>query len=220
MVFKRREKRPLWKVVFEFFWPRGGWSRAAQYVRHRLHRLPDTPEKIARGIFAGVFTTFTPFYGLHFLTAAIIAFVMRGNILAALLATFFGNPLTYVPIGVISMRMGYFLLGTPAHSDDHIARSLGGKFMDAGEALQHNFMAMFTDATVDWHSLKIFSDEVFFPYLIGGIIPGLVAATICYIISVPLIRAYQKRRSGAIKAKLAALKAKAKRTAEVRQKTD
>ncbi|MDG1127760.1 DUF2062 domain-containing protein [Seohaeicola saemankumensis] len=220
MVFKRREKRPLWQVVFEFFWPRGGWSRAAQYVRHRLHRLPDTPEKIARGIFAGVFTTFTPFYGLHFLTAAIIAFVMRGNILAALLATFFGNPLTYVPIGVISMRMGYFLLGTPAHSDDHIARSLGGKFMDAGEALQHNFMAMFTDATVDWHSLKIFYDEVFFPYLIGGIIPGLVAATICYIISVPLIRAYQKRRSGAIKAKLAALKAKAKRSAEVRQKTD
>jgi uncharacterized protein (DUF2062 family) len=220
LVFKRREKRPLWQVVFEFFWPRGGWSRAAQYVRHRLHRLPDTPEKIARGIFAGVFTTFTPFYGLHFLTAAIIAFVMRGNILAALLATFFGNPLTYVPIGVISMRMGYFLLGTPAHSDDHIARSLGGKFMDAGEALQHNFMAMFTDATVDWHSLKIFYDEVFFPYLIGGIIPGLVAATICYIISVPLIRAYQKRRSGAIKAKLAALKAKAKRSAEVRQKTD
>ncbi|OAN72402.1 DNA-directed RNA polymerase subunit omega [Rhodobacteraceae bacterium EhC02] len=220
MVFKRREKRPLWQVAFEFFWPRGGWSRAAQYVRHRLHRLPDTPEKIARGIFAGVFTTFTPFYGLHFLTAAIIAFVMRGNILAALLATFFGNPLTYVPIGVISMRMGYFLLGTPAHSDDHIARSLGGKFMDAGEALQHNFMAMFTDATVDWHSLKIFYDEVFFPYLIGGIIPGLVAATICYIISVPLIRAYQKRRSGAIKAKLAALKAKAKRSAEVRQKTD
>ena len=220
MVFKRREKRPLWQVVFELFWPRGGWSRAAQYVRHRLHRLPDTPEKIARGIFAGVFTTFTPFYGLHFLTAAIIAFVMRGNILAALLATFFGNPLTYVPIGVISMRMGYFLLGTPAHSDDHIARSLGGKFMDAGEALQHNFMAMFTDATVDWHRLKIFYDEVFFPYLIGGIIPGLVAATICYIISVPLIRAYQKRRSGAIKAKLAALKAKAKRSAEVRQKTD
>lgn len=220
MVFKRRDKRPIWKVVAEFFWPRGGWTRAAQYVRHRLHRLPDTPEKIARGIFAGVFTTFTPFYGLHFLTAAIIAFVMRGNILASLLATFFGNPLTYVPIGVVSMRMGYFLLGEPSASEDHIARSLGGKFMDAGEALQHNFMAAFTDATADWHSLKIFYDEVFFPYMVGGIIPGLVTATICYIISVPLIRAYQKRRSGAIKAKLAALKAKAKRTTEARQKTD
>jgi uncharacterized protein len=220
LVFKRRNKRPLWKVVIEFFWPRGGWTRAAQYVRHRLKRLPDSPEKIARGIFAGVFTTFTPFYGLHFLTAAIIAFVMRGNILASLLATFFGNPLTYVPIGVVSMRTGYFLLGEPQASEDQIARSLGGKFMDAGDALKDNFMAIFTDKTADWHSLKIFFDEVFFPYLIGGIIPGLICATICYILSVPLIRAYQKRRSGAIKAKLAALKAKAKRSADARQKTD
>jgi uncharacterized protein (DUF2062 family) len=217
LVFKRRDKRPIWKIVVEFFWPRGGWSRAAQYVRHRLHRLPDTPEKIARGIFAGVFTTFTPFYGLHFLTAAIIAFVMRGNVLASLLATFFGNPLTYVPIGVVSMRMGHFLLGEPPASEDHIARSLGGKFMDAGDALKNNFLAIFTDRTADWHSLTIFYNEVFFPYLIGGIIPGIVTATICYLLSVPLIRAYQKRRSGAIKAKLAALKAKAKRQSDTRQ---
>ena len=220
MVFKRRDKRPFWRIVLEFFWPRGGWARAAYYVRHRRHRLPDSPEKIARGIFAGVFTTFTPFYGLHFLTAAIIAFVMRGNILAALLATFFGNPLTYVPIGVVSMRMGHFLLGETAASEDHIARSLGGKFMDAGEALKNNFFAMFNDNTADWHSLTIFYDEVFFPYLVGGIIPGIIAATVCYFLSVPLIRAYQKRRSGAIKAKLAALKAKAKRQVEARQDND
>jgi uncharacterized protein len=220
LVFKRRDKRPLWKVVLEFFWPRGGWARAAYYVRHRLHRLPDTPEKIARGIFAGVFTTFTPFYGLHFLTAAAIAFVMRGNVLASLLATFFGNPLTYVPIGVVSMRMGYFLLGEPPAAEDQIARSLGGKFMDAGDALKDNALALFTGQPTDWHSLKIFYDEVFFPYLIGGIIPGLICAAICYVLSVPLIRAYQKRRSGAIKAKLAALKAKAKRTNEARQKID
>ncbi|MFU8881167.1 MAG: DUF2062 domain-containing protein [Rhodobacterales bacterium] len=220
MVFKRRNKRPLWKIVTEFFWPKGGWGRAAQYVRHRLHRLPDSPEKIARGIFAGVFTTFTPFYGLHFVVAALLAFVMRGNVLAALLATFFGNPLTYVPIGVISMRTGYFLLGEPAHSDDHIARSLGGKFMDAGEALKSNALALFSDRPADWHNLTIFFDEVFLPYLVGGIIPGLIAATICYLLSVPVIRAYQKRRSGAIKAKLAALKAKAKRAADSRQNSD
>lgn len=204
----------------EFFWPKGGWGRAAQYVRHRLHRLPDSPEKIARGIFAGVFTTFTPFYGLHFLVAAALAVIMRGNVLAALLATFFGNPLTYVPIGVIAMKTGYFLLGEPGRSDDHIARSLGGKFMDAGDALKNNVVAMFNDQTADWHSLTIFYDEVFFPYLIGGIVPGLIAALVCYFLSVPLIRAYQKRRSGAIKAKLAALKAKGKRQVEARQKSD
>jgi len=220
LVFKRREKRSVLQSVIGFIYPRGGWGRAFHYMRHRVRRLPDSPQRIARGVSAGVFTTFTPFYGLHFITAASIAFVMRGNIVAALLGTFFGNPLTYVPIGVVSMKTGYFLLGEPASSQDHIARSLGGKFMDAGDALKNNFLAIFTERTADWHSLTIFYDEVFFPYLIGGIIPGLVTATICYILSVPLIRAYQKRRSGAIKAKLAALKAKAKRSADARHKTD
>src|SRR6056297_4272605 len=98
LVFKRRDRRSILATLFEALWPRGGWARAARYVQHRLNRLPDPPERIARGIFAGVLTTFTPFYGLHFVTAAILAWVMRGNILAALLSTFFGNPLTYVPI--------------------------------------------------------------------------------------------------------------------------
>ena len=75
---------------------------------------PIRPHRIARGIFAGVFTTFTPFFGLHFVVAAILARLMRGNILAALLATFFGNPLTYVPIGVVSLKTGHFLLGLAA----------------------------------------------------------------------------------------------------------
>ena len=77
MVFKRRDRRSPLTVVREFMWPRGGWRRAFYYVRHRVNRLPDTPEKIARGVWAGVFTTFTPFYGFHFITAAIIAWVMK-----------------------------------------------------------------------------------------------------------------------------------------------
>ena len=46
-------------------------------------------------------------------------------------------------------------------------------------------------------------------HLIGGIIPGIVCATVCYYLTVPLIRAYQHRRKGVIKAKLAAIKLKA-----------
>ena len=92
MVFKRRDPKPFLRAVVEFFWPRGGWKRAANYVKHRLRRLPDPPERIARGIWAGVFTTFTPFYGLHFLFAGLLAFAMRGNIFAAMLATFFWQP--------------------------------------------------------------------------------------------------------------------------------
>lgn len=215
MVFKRRDKRPIWKIVAEFFYPRGGWLRAARYVRHRLHRLPDPPHKISRGIWAGVFTTFTPFYGLHFVVAALIAFLMQGNILAALLATFFGNPLTYVPIAVVALTAGHWILGTE-FDPEHVERSLGGKFSDAGRDLWHNFRAMFTDAEPDWRGLSVFYDEVFFPYLIGGIIPGIIVATVCYYLAVPLIQAYQKRRRGRIKNKLDAIKAK--RAAKARDK--
>lgn len=208
MVFKRRDRRPIWKIVLEFFWPRGGWKRAALYVKHRLRRLPDPPHRIARGIFAGVLTTFTPFYGLHFVIAATIAWIMRGNIIAALLATFFGNPLTYVPIGVISLNTGYWLLGMSRRADPELHGSLGRMFVDAGADLKRNLIAAFTDTDMDWSRLSVFYDEVFFPYLIGGIIPGIVAGVICYYISVPLIRAYQNRRKGAMKAKLAALRKK------------
>jgi hypothetical protein len=66
-VFKRRTPRSYVQIVGEAFYPRGGWTRAAWYVAHRLRRLPDPAHRISRGIFAGVFVSFTPFYGLHFL---------------------------------------------------------------------------------------------------------------------------------------------------------
>lgn len=193
--------------MVEFFYPRGGWLRAARYIRHRLHRLPDPPHKISRGIWAGVFTTFTPFYGMHFVVAAILATIMQGNILAALLATFFGNPLTYVPIGVIALKTGHWLLGNE-FDPEHASRSLGGKFADAGHDLWYNIKTPFTGNTPDWEGLRVFYDDVFFPYMIGGIIPGIIAATIAYYLAVPLIQAYQNRRRGRIKAKFEALKAK------------
>lgn len=203
MVFKRRDRRPLWRVVIEALWPRGGWGRAATYVKHRLRRLPDTPEKICRGIWAGVFVTFTPFYGLHFIVAAIIARIMQGNILASLLSTFFGNPLTYVPIGIVSLNMGHWLLGSRPARD--IDEGLLDKFGGAGSDLWHNFTAVFTSEVADWGRLGRFYDEVFFPYMVGGIVPGIVVATACYYLSLPLVKAYQNRRKSALKARLAKL---------------
>jgi uncharacterized protein (DUF2062 family) len=218
LVFKRRDRKSIWRAGVEFLYPRGGWTRAFHYVKHRVRRLPDSPERIARGIWAGVFTTFTPFYGLHFIVAAIIARVMQGNILAALMATFFGNPLTYVPIGIVSLQTGHWLLGTEFR--EYHQRSFAGKFVDAGRDLKDNIFAIFTGGEADWSRLTVFYDEVFFPYMVGGILPGVVAATICYYLSVPLIRAYQHRRKGALRAKLAELKKKAAAKADAKRKAD
>ncbi|MDF1854528.1 DUF2062 domain-containing protein [Pseudooceanicola sp.] len=206
MVFKRRDRRPIWKILWDLLWPKGGWARAFHYVRHRLRRLPDSPDRIARGIFAGVFTVFSPLYGLHFVIAALIAKIMRGNILAALLATFVGNPLTYLPIAVVSLQTGHFLLGRPPRPDDEVHRTIAGKFADAALALKHNFSALFNDRDADWNGLSIFYHEVFFPYLIGGVVPGIIAGIVAYYVSLPLIRAYQHHRKGALQERLKRIK--------------
>ncbi|CUI00412.1 DUF2062 domain-containing protein [Leisingera aquaemixtae] len=207
MVFRRRDRRSPLRALADFVWPRGGWGRAFLYVKHRVRRLPDSPERIARGIWAGVFTTFTPFYGMHFLVAAIIARLMNGNILASLSATFFGNPLTYVPIGVASLQTGHWLLGT--EFDEEVDKSLAGKFLAAGADLKDNLFALFMDKPADWQGLHLFYNEVFYPYMIGGIIPGIISATVCYMLSLPVIRVYQQRRRAKIKAKFEAIKQRA-----------
>lgn len=196
-MFKRRRQRSIFELIADTLYPRGGWGRAASYVVHRLRRLPDPPYKIARGIFAGVLVTFTPFFGLHFIIAAIIARIIRGNILAALLATFFGNPLTYVPIAVISLQTGHFMLGT--QFDPNVDRGIVGKFLAAGGDLFTNLWNSFLGRPTDWQALGIFYYEVFLPFSVGGIIPGLVAGLIAYYLSVPLITAYQKRRLASLK---------------------
>lgn len=209
MVFKRRDRLPWWKATLRAFWPSRGWGRAIQYVKHRVRRLPDPPHRIARGVFAGIFVTFSPLFGLHFFLAAGLAWVMRGNVVASLLSTFVGNPLTFVPIAALSLQTGHAILGTGGVGSAQVDGTLGSTFVDAGRDLKNNIWAIFTDTPADWSHLRIFFDEVFLPYLVGGLVPGAMFGLLGYYLSLPVIQAYQNRRKGTIKAKLAALKEKA-----------
>lgn len=191
MVFKRRNPRTWTQVIREFFYPNGGWMRAMTYVKHRLTRLPDPPHRIARGIFAGCLVSFPPLIGLQLLSAAALAFVIRGNILAALLATFLSNPVTTPFIAVVSMETGYRLLGIDATLTP---KMIGLAFADAGSEIWRNFLAIFTDAPTHWDRLGNFFSTVYWPYFIGSLLPGLVVSAICYYLSLPVIHAYQKRR--------------------------
>lgn len=177
-------------------YPTGGFLRAIQYVRLRLTRLPDEPHRIARGVFCGVFMSFTPFFGLHFLGAGLMAWLIRGNILAALLATFVGNPLTTPFVAITSVEFGHWLLGIESPLT---FLSIVEAFGNAGRELWQNFLAIFTDAHTHWGSLKRFFDTIFLPYLVGGILPGLVVSLLFYWGTIPLVRAYQKIRANKLR---------------------
>ncbi len=201
MVFKRRTKRTILQNMREGIYPSIGFLRAFQYVKHRVRRLPDTPHKIARGIWAGVFASFTPFYGFHFIIAALIAIVLRGNVLASAIGTFFGNPLTYIPIGIAALEMGHWILGSTFEESER--KSFARNFVDAGEDLWRNLMSVFTGETPNWAGFLEFYRDIFLPYLVGGLVPGVIAATICYYLTIPLVEAYQKRRKAKLKKRLA-----------------
>ena len=187
-------------------WPRGGWGRALQYLRHRLGRLPDQPHRIARGIAAGVFMSFSPVFGLHMIGAAALGWAMRANVIAALLATFFGNPVSYPFIAVGSLRLGHAMLGS--RFDAGIRQGFWRSFGDAAHDLRHNFVAVFTDAPTHWASLTVFFDQIFLPYLVGGTVLGVIAGLVAYFLTLPVIAAYQHRRRLRIKERLDKLKAR------------
>ncbi len=165
-----------------------------------------------------MFVTFSPLFGLHFFLAAFLAKLMRGNIVASLLATFFGNPLTFFFIAASSLQTGHFLLGRPPPAEVH--EGMFGLFWDATKTLFWNLYVLFTEQEADWGPLADFYHELFLPYLVGGLVPGAICATACYYISLPLIIAYKNRRKGLIRAKLKALKEKAAAKADARGKHD
>ena len=211
----KRNPRSWARMILEFFYPRGGWYRAASYVIHRLRRLPDPPHRISRGIAAGVYVCFTPFFGLHFLSAALLAWIIRGNILAAILATFFGNPLTFPIIAEISTDLGARMLGRPMSM--HLPQIMHA-FAGAMSTLAWNLKALFTADVADWGALAAFWHDVLLPYTVGGIIPGIVTATFFYMLSRPAITAYQKRRVRKLKQRYA--RRMAERLAETRADAD
>ncbi|MFN4204466.1 MAG: DUF2062 domain-containing protein [Tabrizicola sp.] len=193
MVFRRRTPLNLWQKLRALVLPPGGWGRAFRYLRHRASRIPDAPHRIARGIACGVFASFTPLFGLHFLLAVFLAWIVRGNIIASLIGTAAGNPLTFPFIAVLSIDLGQTILGTRA--DGVPVSQIMTAFGQAGDEIFRNVRAIITADEMRWDRLERFFRGVFLPYLVGGTGPGLVAALASYWLSLPALNGYQKLRA-------------------------
>lgn len=111
MLFKRRDPAGFVERIRVGIWPRRNFGRSTRYVLLRLKRLQSSPHRIAVGAAAGVFAVFTPFLGVQLILAGIISVVLRGSVLASLLSSFVGNPLTYPIIWFATHNLGSALLG-------------------------------------------------------------------------------------------------------------
>jgi uncharacterized protein len=170
MLFRRREAESLLERMRVHLWPRRSWSRSSRYVVYRLRRLSDSPHAVAIGFAAGVFSAVTPFLGTHMIMAALLAWAIGGSIVAALLGTFVGNPLTYPVFWYSTYEVGNLMLGGTV-AKQRIDLS-DGIFQSSLEQL--------------WPILK--------PMSLGCIPVGLALAALGYFLVKPMVEAYQHRR--------------------------
>lgn len=160
-MFRRRKKQSFLIKVREFLWPSAGWRRAGHYMKHRLARIDGSPYAIAAGFASGAAVSFTPFVGFHFIFAAIIAWIVRGNILTSAIGTAVGNPWTFPFIWAASYNVGINLLGGTAKND----------LMGQLDKMFGNFTIV--DLVNDpLNALGPFLETIFFPMLLGGTIIG------------------------------------------------
>lgn len=185
MLFKRRDNTPLWEKLRVFMWPRRSWARSVNYVMLRVNRLSGSAHTIALGCAAGIFVSFTPFMGFHFIIAALIAFVIGGNLLASALGTFFGNPLTFPFIWASAYKFGHWILG-------HEIKPF--RVADLLETFSHGLM----------HAIDNAFDAYILPMFLGGAPLGFVTAFFGYFIIRHIVEKYQKARAARLAKRAAA----------------
>lgn len=202
-MFKRRKPKTWVDRVRHQVYPQGGFKRTGVYLWHRLRRLPDPPHRIARGVFVGTFVNFPPIFGFQMPAAALLAWVGRGNVLAAVLATFLSNPVSTPIIALVSLNLGHWMLGS---TEGVSLNGVFAAFAAAGRDLWHNLLATFTDETAHWDGLILFWHRIYWPYTLGSILPGLATSALLSWLTIPTLTAYQGLRKRRLQKRAAHLK--------------
>lgn len=158
-------------------WPRRSFGRSTQYYVKRVKRVNATPYAIAMGVACGAFSSFTPLIGFHFLLAFALAYVLRGNLVAAAIGTAVGNPLTFPLIWAVTFRVGRTILGAPVRPDAE-------PVIDAPSAYTVEAITGFFQST--WPLMK--------PMLVGAVPLGLTAAVASYFVVYGMVYGYQSAR--------------------------
>jgi uncharacterized protein len=156
-------------------------QRTARYYYLRFLRLQDNPRVLARGVAIGLFIGGTPTMPFHTILTLLLAVILRGSKLAALIAGFvITNPLTVFPIYFLCWWLGSLLTGSDLcwEQIDMVLSSIydGGGFREtlylAGKLGQEAVLVM----------------------LVGGITLAAPIAFIGYVLSLRFFTAMHEKR--------------------------
>ena len=108
-MFRRRNDNIAQKAL-GFLWPKKGFQRPFLYLKERLMRMPASTHALSMGLACGAAASMTPFLGFHFLLAAMMAYILRGNLVASAIGTIIGNPWTFPFIWSLNIFMGNWFI--------------------------------------------------------------------------------------------------------------
>ena len=182
-MFQRRHKHSFFQRVRQFFWPSAGWHRSTRYVFHRVARIPGSAYSLAAGFACGAAISFTPFIGLHFVLAALLALAIRANVLASAIGTAVGNPWTFPFIWIGVYNVGSWILRT-----------------DGSNAQEVDFLDVLTESMeamhrLDFEFLAETSGPVLWPMLVGCVPVTIFVWFLFYLPLRPMISKYQAARN-------------------------
>ncbi|MFI3272083.1 MAG: DUF2062 domain-containing protein [Pseudomonadota bacterium] len=150
------------------------WTKCRRLVRLqylRLMRQSGSPHYISMGMAVGVFVGFLPIIPFQSVVALSLAFIFRGSKVAAFLGTWVSNPVNMIPFYGFLYWFGSF-------------------FWKTDIALNYNDLSL---AYMIEQGIGLVAVMV-----LGGVILGIPAGIIAYILTFRGIRAYRKRRMIAI----------------------
>lgn len=141
---------------------------------------------------SGVFISFTPLFGLHFILTTAINWAIGGNFVASVIGNWFGNPMTLPVIAYSSVWLGQWLMHVEKKIDLYALMHIT---TEMSTELWRNCFAIFTPATMRWDAFREFTNDYFLPYLLGGLILGLPFALASHFVTVRAVEAYRRLRS-------------------------
>jgi uncharacterized protein (DUF2062 family) len=130
-----------------------------KYIRDRIRsllHLHDSPNKLASAFALGVFIAFTPTIGLHVISCLFFAWVFRLSKIVVLTGAFINNPWTMVPMYGFCLWFGIKITGSDI-TTPHIT---------------------WTELTIS--NAYLILKPYLWPFVVGTLVAGLVAAIIAY----------------------------------------
>jgi uncharacterized protein len=187
MLFSPRHL-PTWRTSLRVaLWPRRSFARSARYLGWRVIRLGGSAHGLALGVAVGVFIATLPILGVQFVLAALVAWALRGNVPAALLGTFWANPLSLPVLWVGSHWLGSTVTGSPA---THTAHELLA-------TLDQVRATLLTPGTKTLSAVYSLLWPVWKPLMIGALPIALLCSVLFYGLTFNLIGGYRANRKAA-----------------------